>query len=179
MMKDPIQGVHTKMPSKISTERLFLDLLSLQDDSFILELVNTPGWLTFIGDWNIHSAEDAITYINKINNTPNFTYWTVRLKQSKQAIGVITFLKRSYLPHFDIGFAFLPQHCGHGYAYEAAKEVLSLMKRVPEHRFVLATTIPGNIHSVKLLTKLGFHFKVEMEQGGNKLHVYSTGKGAI
>lgn len=156
-----------------------MNLLSVQDDAFILKLVNTPGWLTFIGDRNIHSAEDAIAYINKINNTPNFIYWTVRLKPSKQPIGVITYLKRSYLSHFDIGFAFLPEHCFQGYAYEAAKEVLSMVKQVPEHRVVLATTIPGNINSVKLLTKLGFHFKVEIEEGGNTLHVYSSGEETI
>ncbi len=173
-MKDPIQNIQTIMPSKINTERLSLDLLSVQDDAFILELVNTPGWLTFIGDRNIHSTEDAIAYINKINSTPHFTYWTVRLKQSYQPLGVITFLKRSYLPHFDIGFAFLPKHCRQGYAYEAAKEVLSIVKRVPEHRVVLATTIPGNIKSVKLLTKLGFHYQNEIEEGGKALHVYST-----
>lgn len=176
-MKDPIQSVHTKMPSKITTERLSLDLLSVQDGGFIFELVNTPGWLDFIGDRNIHSTEGAIAYINRINNTPNFTYWTVRLKQSNQPIGVITFLKRNYLSHFDIGFAFLPEYCRHGYAYEAANEVLSLVKQVPEHRVVLATTIPGNINSIKLLMKLGFHFKVEMEQRGDTLHVYSAGEG--
>lgn len=173
-MKDPIQSVHTKMPSKITTGRLSMNLLSVQDDAFILKLVNTPRWLTFIGDRNIHSAEDAIAYINKINNTPNFIYWTVRLKQSNQAIGVITFLKRSYLSHFDIGFAFLPEHCGHGYAFEAASEVLSLVTRISEHSIVLATTIPANMTSINLLTRLGFRFKMEIEEGGIKLHVYSN-----
>ena len=154
-----------------------MDLLSVQDDTFILQLLNTPGWLTFIGDRNIHSVEDAIAYINKINSTPDFTYWTVRLKGSKQPVGVISFLKRNYLPHFDIGFAFLPHYCRHGYAYEAAKEVLSMVIRLPEHRVVLATTTPGNVNSVKLLTKLGFHFKVKMEEGDDTLHVYATGEG--
>lgn len=136
--------------------------------------MNTPGWLTFIGDRNIHTTEDASAYINKINSTANFTYWTVRLKQSKQPIGFITFLKRSYLSHFDIGFAFLPEHCGHGYAFEAAREVLSLVTRIPEHSIVLATTIPANKTSINLLTRLGFDFKIEIEEGGLKLHVYSN-----
>ncbi|MDQ6845643.1 MAG: GNAT family N-acetyltransferase [Bacteroidota bacterium] len=165
------------MQKKITTERLSLDLLTTEDYKFIRELTNTTGWLTFIGDRNIHQDEDAMAYITRINSTPDFTYWIVRLKQSNECLGIITFLKRNYLPHFDIGFAFLPEHCGQGYAYEAAGEVLSIVNRMPEHNAILATTIPENIISIKLLKKLGFYFKTEIEEGGHKLHVYSNDAG--
>ena len=98
------------MFTKISTERLSLDLLAPADAEFMQELLNTKGWLQFIGDRNIHSKEDAIKYINKINTTPNFYYWTVRLTDTHEPIGIISFIKRDYLEHFDIGFAFLPQY---------------------------------------------------------------------
>jgi RimJ/RimL family protein N-acetyltransferase len=42
------------------TERLLLRPFNTDDAPFILELVNSPGWLQFIGDRNIHSIEDAV-----------------------------------------------------------------------------------------------------------------------
>ena len=169
-----MQEINSSIPATITTERLSLDLLTVNDHAFMRELMNTRGWLTFIGNRNIHSDEDAISYINKINGNPDFTYWTVRLKQHDKPIGVITFLKRIYLPHFDIGFAFLPEYFGQGYAFEAAGQVLSIVKRLPAHATVLATTIPTNSSSIKLLTKLGFSFEKEIEEGDLKLHVYAN-----
>lgn len=174
IMQTTADGINSKIPVTITTERLLLELMTIQDHAFMRELMNTRGWLTFIGDRNIHSDEDAISYINKINSTPDFTYWLVRLKQPGKPIGVISFLKRSYLQHFDIGFAFLPEYCGQGYAYEAAAEALSILKRLPAYATVLATTIPANVSSVKLLTRLGFRFEKEIEEGGEKLHVYAN-----
>lgn len=151
-----------------------LNILTEGDHDFIHELVNTEGWLQFIGDRNIHSKEAAIADINKINGTPDFYYWVVRLKDTPRLVGIITFIKREYLTHFDIGFAFLPEYNGKGYAYEAAHEVLSFIKLQPQHQTVLATTLPGNVRSIKLLVNLGFHFDREIMVGNNQLCVYST-----
>ena len=167
--------MHAQMLTELTTERLSLHPLSAGDAGFIRELLNTQGWLRFIGDRNIHSAEDAITYINKINSTPNFYYWTVRLTGTHEPIGLISFIKRDYLEHFDIGFAFLPQYNGRGYAYEAAKKILSFVSSMPEHAVVVATTLPDNTNSIKLLQNLGFHFEKEIEVGSEKLEVYSNG----
>ena len=41
------------------------------------------------------------------------------------------------------------------------------------HSHILATTIPNNINSIKLLKKLGFQFDKEIETDNEKLHVYS------
>ena len=75
---------------------------------------------------------------------------------------------------FDVGFAFLPEFNGYGYAYEAAEKVLSIVAKDPRYSSVLATIIPHNTNSVRLLTKLGLHFEKEIETGGEKLHVYSN-----
>ncbi len=163
-----------KMQNKIITERLSLNLLTLDDRDFVKRLVNTPGWIKFIGDRNVHTDDDAVAYINKIRNTQNLYYWVVRIKNENTSIGIISFLKRDYLENFDIGFAFLPEYNGNGYAYEAAKKVLSIVSKNPQYAVVLATTIPQNINSIKLLTKLGLHFQKEIEVEKQKLHVYTN-----
>ena len=162
------------MEAIFSTQRLQLNLITETDQDFIIRLLNSDGWLQFIGDRNVHSTKDAIDYIQKIKNTADFFYWTVRLKATDNAIGIISFLKRSYLDHFDIGFAFLPEFTGQGYAYEAAGKVLSILSKTNLYSTVLATTLPGNNKSVRLLTKLGFHFEKEIEMQLDTLHVYSN-----
>ena len=162
------------MQNNLSTERLSLAILTLDDHEFISRLVNSKGWIEFIGDRNVHSKEDAIAYINKILGTENLFYWVVRQKTTGIPIGIISFLKRAYLDHFDIGFAFLPEYFGNGYALEAAKEVLSVVSLNPIYNPILATTIPDNTKSIKLLNKLGLHFQKEIEVGNERLHVYTT-----
>ncbi|MEP7143259.1 MAG: GNAT family N-acetyltransferase [Ferruginibacter sp.] len=161
------------MQNSFITERLSIDLVTINDDGFILELVNSKGWLDYIGDRGIHSKEEAVSYIEKILNNQNFTYWVVRLKDNNIPIGIISFIKRSYLKHYDIGFAFLPNFEGHGYGFEAAKEVLLKVIQHPEHLYILATTVPQNINSIKLLKKLGLQFNEEIKVENEMLQVYS------
>jgi RimJ/RimL family protein N-acetyltransferase len=164
------------MKTSIITERLLIDLLATSDEDFIFEIVNTKGWLKFIGDRNIHSKEDAAVYIKKILSNSNIIYYIVRLKENKIPAGIISFIKRDYLQHWDIGFAFLPKFEGRGYAFEAAKEVLLAAIKNPEHSNIFATTLPGNVSSIKLLKKLGLIFKEEIQVENELLHLYSGNK---
>ena len=71
---------NSRIQNSILTDRLMLEKLKVNDDDFILALVNSKGWIENIGDRNIYSKEDAIEYINKILWTENFIYWVVRSK---------------------------------------------------------------------------------------------------
>lgn len=158
---------------EIDTKRLVLNRLTTQDAGFIFSLVNTPGWIQFIGDRNILTEQDAIRYINKINGNPDIIYWVASLKPHKTKTGIITFIKRDYLDYHDIGFAFLPEFGGKGYAFEATTAILQHLQQNTPHETILATTIPSNEKSIKLLKRLGFHFLKEIENDSDYLSVYS------
>ena len=159
-------------PTLIKTQRLILKPLNLNDDQFILELLNTEGWIKFIGNRNIASQEDSKDYIQKILDNENIFYWTVQGKDSHENIGLVTFIKRDYLSHHDIGFAFLPGFQKMGYAYEATMAVLDKLISELNLSHILATTVPGNITSIKLLQKIGLVFEKEIEVEKEKLQVY-------
>ena len=163
------------MQTSYSTQRLSLTTLTTDDADFIMELVNTPEWIKFIGERNIKSNEDSIAYLQKIIDNPNVNYWIVNLQQQNIPIGIITFIKRDYLNHHDIGFAFLSKYTRQGYAYEATKIVLADVINNSVHSNILATTIKENYNSIQLLEKLGFNCSHEIEQGGEKLLVYEYG----
>ena len=145
--------------------------LSLNDAEFIFELLNSEGWLKFIGDRNIKSTEDAQNYIQKIMDNPKINYWVV--KSGDEKIGMISFIKRDYLDHHDLGFAFLPDHSNKGFAYEAAEKVLKELLQDQEYKIILGTTKTDNRSSIKLLEKLGFKYTREIENEGTMLSLYS------
>ncbi|RFM28714.1 GNAT family N-acetyltransferase [Deminuibacter soli] len=159
------------MQTPITTGRLSIERLSVSDSAFMVELLNSKGWLAFIGERHVHSKEDAEAYINKINGTPNFTYLVVKLKENRLPIGIISLIQRDYLPHIDLGFALLPGFMGAGYAYEGAHAVMEHMLQNVEK--LLAIALPQNTSSIQLLQKLGFAYEEAVTVNNEVLHVYA------
>ncbi|HMQ67352.1 MAG TPA: GNAT family N-acetyltransferase [Ignavibacteria bacterium] len=146
----------------IHTARLFLEPLSVKDSDFIIELVNTKGWRSFIGHRNINTRTEAAAYINKYASENDTNIWTVKLIETKTPIGIITLLKREYLKHKDLGFAFLPEYFNKGYAFEASDAVLKDLNKKNKCEIIEAITVPENLSSVRLLKKLGFDYDKEI-----------------
>jgi RimJ/RimL family protein N-acetyltransferase len=145
------------------TARLRLRELGDADAAFILELVNDPGWLRFIGDRNVHSLEDARGYIARgpaASYAKNgFGLWAVESRGSGEALGMCGLIRRDSLPHPDLGFAFLARHRGHGYAREASSAVVALARERFGIARLLAITDPDNTASRAVLEAVGFVFE--------------------
>lgn len=161
------------MEINYTTERLSLTKLGLDDYEFINQLVNTFEWKKFIGERNIKTEADAKNYVQKIMDNPNVVYWVVKSKTENVKIGIITLIKRDYLEHYDIGFAFLSEYTKNGYAYEATIAIINDAIENKNHNQILATTIKENINSIKLLDKLGLTFKNEIKAGNDLLQIYA------
>ncbi len=156
----------------LETERLFLSELFFQDSEFIVELVNDPAWIKFIGDREICSIDQARRFIDKafVNSYEKlgFGLYLVSLKEENTPIGICGFVKRDYLDFPDLGFAFLPDYRGLGYAFESAKALIQFGIGVLEFKTILAIAQPNNSRSIDLLQKLGFVFEKEIKQAVEK-----------
>jgi RimJ/RimL family protein N-acetyltransferase len=146
----------------LQTERLNLRRLSLDDAEFIVELLNDPSFLRFVGDKGVRTTDDARQYIltgpMSSYERHGFGLWLVELKGSKTPLGICGFLKRDMLSDVDIGFAVLPQHRGQGYAFESAVAVMDYGKNVLGLKRVVAITNDDNAGSIRLLEKIGLSF---------------------
>ncbi|MGN7820031.1 GNAT family N-acetyltransferase [Chitinophaga varians] len=156
----------------LQTERLFIEPITTHEAAFIFVLVNTPAWKQFIGDRHVHHINDAIGYIQRVIDNPDTDFRVVFRQQDHQPMGIVTLIKRTYLPHHDIGFAFLPEHASQGYAFEAASALLEAVKTDKAHTHILATTLPENRRSIHLLEKLGLHFSETIMYNGEELLLY-------
>ncbi len=167
----------------VETERLCLRELTPDDAAFILELVNEPAWLRFIGDRNVHSAADALGYIAKVRvdgyARHEFGLWAVTLKPSGEALGICGLVKRETLEHVDVGFAFLARHWGQGFAQESVAAVVRLAHERFALERVVAITDPDNASSQKVLERAGFRFerRVRLSEPGEELALYAHPPG--
>ena len=151
------------MNNIIETERLALREIALNDASFILTLLNTKGWLQFIGDRNVKTISEAENYISdrliKSYKAHAFGLYVVELKATDTSIGLCGLIKRDTLEDIDIGFAFLPEYNGFGYASEAAKSTLQFAFESLKLKKIVAITTPDNVSSIRLLEKIGLQFE--------------------
>jgi len=147
----------------LETERLVLVRLSKDDARFLLELLNEPSFLRFIGDKGVRTEADARLYVETgpLASYERFGFglWRVELKESGEPIGMCGLLKREALPDVDVGFAFLPRFWSKGYAFESASAVLAHARDALGLKRLLAITAPDNAPSIRLLEKLGFRFE--------------------
>ena len=88
-----------------------------------------------------------------------FGLYLVRRTVDGMRLGMCGLIKRPSLPHVDIGFAFLPQFTGQGYAFEAAMAVLHHARHDLNLTTIVAITAPDNQRSINLLQKLGLHYQ--------------------
>jgi len=169
----------------LETERLVLRRLTSDDAAFILELLNEPAFLENIGDRGARTLADARRYIARgpVASYRKFGFglYLVELKDSGAPIGICGLLKRDWLEHVDIGFAFLQKFWSRGYARESAAAVMHYgwtTLRLPR---IVAITKPTNQASITLLEKLGLRFEKIITQpdhsGENKLFAASAADG--
>ncbi|NEM97224.1 GNAT family N-acetyltransferase [Pontibacter burrus] len=169
------------MPTHIlQTERLNLRELTLQDAAFIVELLNSPGWLKYIGDRNIRTRAEAELYLQsgpiKSYRVNGYGLWLVKTKSEGKAIGLCGIIKRDILDHPDIGFAFLPEANGKGYAHEAAAATLAYAQTQLRLPTIEAITLPENDRSIRLLLKIGLNYSrtIIYPDTQEELHLYTT-----
>jgi len=152
----------------LETERLILKEFNLNDAEFILTLLNTPTFLQFIGDKNVHALEDAKMYLEegpmKSYEENGFGLWLVSKKEDNIPVGMCGLINRPTLIDIDIGFAFLPDYSGIGYGFEAASATMEYGKNGLGLDKVVAITDPSNTTSIKLLNKLGLHLEKTLEE---------------
>ena len=140
------------------TERLWIRPTTIHDSEFILELMNTPKWIEFIGDRNLHTVKDAEQYIkNKMLprlERLGFSNYTLIRKLDEVKVGCCGLYDREGVEGVDIGFAFLPAFENQGYGFESANRLIQAAKNDFGLKAVSAITSKNNFASQKLIEKL-------------------------
>jgi RimJ/RimL family protein N-acetyltransferase len=171
----PVDG-----PRELETPRLRLRRLVPGDAAFYLALVTDPAWIRFIGNKNLRSVDEARRSLVEgpiaMYGRTGHGLLCVERRADAVALGICGLIKRDTLPDIDIGFAFLPQHRGQGYAAESARAVLAHARDELRLARVVGITSPENADSRRLLEHLGLtHEKTYSMPGESRLTaLYAT-----
>jgi [ribosomal protein S5]-alanine N-acetyltransferase len=164
------------MNLNLETNRLIIRPITLDDHGFILNLVNTQGWIKFIGDRNVNNDQDAKIYIQKILDRSHCFYGVFENKETKIPMGIVTFLHRETQDYPDMGFATLPEFEGFGYTLEASRAFLDYL--LCDHDGVskiIAITKSDNLRSINLIKKLGLKY-FDNDTTDQQLSIYMISK---
>ncbi|NJM26337.1 MAG: GNAT family N-acetyltransferase [Bacteroidia bacterium] len=168
------------MMTVLTTSRLVLREFGIEDATFIIELLNSPGWLQYIGDRNVKTIEQAVAYLNegplRTYREFGFGLSCVTIKETGEPIGMCGLLRRGNLDHPDVGYAFLSAYHGQGYAEEIVGAMLVHARTYHRFSTIYAITLPNNSASIRLLEKLKMRYVKTLEYPGSfeQLSLYST-----
>lgn len=144
----------------------------------MVELMNEPAFLEYIGDRGVRSTEDAVDYLKEgpLQSYKQHGYglYLVERKSDNQPVGVSGIKKRDYLEMPDLGYAFLKKYRGRGLATEAARAVLRHASEQCNIHRLAAITSPDNEASIRLLLNVGFAFeeKVKLPEFESHTNLY-------
>lgn len=164
----------------IITDRLIINEFSEADAPFLVQLMNSPSYIEYIGDRGIRTDDQAADYISS-KIMPSYTndgygFYLARLRHMDFPIGLVGVVKRDILDVPDLGYALLEEYSGMGYAYEACMGVIDHCTNDLLMPVLQAVTTDDNVASTRLLSKLGFrrsHITDWYE--GESIQVYTLG----
>ena len=147
----------------LETPRLVLRQLTTADAPFILELLNDPAFMRFIGDRGVRTSAAARQYIVEGPVASYVRYgfgmYLTEQRADGAAIGLSGLVKRDYLDLVDLGFAFLPAYRSQGYASEAALAVMGHARSEYGLARLGGLVSPDNAASIRVLEKIGMRFE--------------------
>ena len=156
----------------IKSKRLTIRPLTKADNQFLLELLNSKGWLDNIGDREVRTTIQAEKYISVILKKDSLQYMVIEKLDTSIPIGILSFMKRDQIEYPDFGFALLPSYHRQGYALEASLRYLHHLFSNDSKLTIAAICKKENTPSIHLLEKIGFTFNDILMKDKEPLNLY-------
>ncbi len=169
---------------KIETPRVIISHLLPDDNShceFIVALYNSPLFIADSGKTGVDTPAIAQRFINGrvkgLHSKYGYGIYLVSLKEDSRPIGIVSLVKGDAIESFpapDVGFAFLPEATGKGYATEAARALLDYAGNELGVKEVFAFCKPHNAKSRGVMERLGMEYR-----GVKKLKMFGSEESAV
>ncbi len=152
------------MTDFLETERLILRPFCAADAGMVFALNGDPEVMRYLPKDEVYAseaqaAEFLVSYIEK-SIALSFARWAVVRKSDLRTLGWCG-LRRVEDDEVDLGFRFLREHWGKGYATESGQRWLKYGFGPGGLAEIVAKAASGNIGSQRVLTKLNFERRPE------------------
>jgi len=155
----------------IETKRTYIREFEIEDGPGVLAFSRDQLVTRFTGDaglvTNLDEAKAVITQVWKPEYKQyGYGRWAVVHKESGQVMGFCGFKHDKKLAMPDMGYRFLPQFWGKGYASETASACVDYGQKALGIEAFFGDVMPENIASIKVLEKLGLKFSHLIQEDG-------------
>lgn len=163
------------MSIQIETQRLLLREMTDDDAPGMFALDSDPKVLTYLNSQphtDIAQSLAVIHFVQQQYRDNGIGRWAVLLKDTNTFIGWAG-LKLNKTPlnghvnYLDLGYRFIPEYWGKGYATEASRVSLSYGFKILKAPVIYAAVMLGNEASQNVLEKVGFRPVNEFVWDGN------------
>jgi RimJ/RimL family protein N-acetyltransferase len=164
----------------METTNLILRRFTLDDAEAWLPLISLPEIIRYTGDTPASSVDEAREVLRTRPLCDYAVHGYGRMAVIEKASGrLVGFSGLKYvaeLDEVDIGYRFLPDCWGKGYATENARAVMEQGAREHGIHRVVGTVHPDNPASGRVLEKLGLRFKrvLEPDDDGVAFRLFAT-----
>ena len=167
------------MRTILETSRLLLREMSEGDTDNIYRLNSSPKVMRYLAPEPILKNREEALELLRERIIPQYGLhgvgrWAVLLREGDTFIG---YAGLKYLPEqreYDLGYRFLDNHWGHGYATEAAAAVLSYGRLHLAGRRIAGKAFVQNLASIHVLEKIGMKFEGYEPYKGGTVAVYTA-----
>lgn len=144
------------------TDRLILRLQTMEDAQNLVEMNSDPDVVRFTGDGYLKNIQEAQTLLEE----RVFDQWKIyRMGRFAVTLKDGTFLGWCGLKfhpetdEVDLGYRFMKQYWGKGYATESSRASLNYGFNTLKLDRIIAKAMPENKDSLKVMQKLGMTFR--------------------
>ena len=156
------------------TDRIIMRELLLSDSQKMFEMDSDPEVHLYLGNkpnTHISESEENIRFIRQQYEENGIGRWAVIDKESNEFVGwgglkFITTETNNRIHFYEVGYRFLKQHWGKGYATESAKAALKYAFEELKLTHVYAMAEGGNAGSRHALQKSGFKITEQFDHEG-------------
>jgi [ribosomal protein S5]-alanine N-acetyltransferase len=163
------------MTGQLETQRLILRELDFSDQKDLFEMDSDPEVHLFIGNNPVKSMDEITGVIQMLRaqyKENGIARWAVVDKITKECVGWsgLKYVNQSVnnvRNFYELGYRFKRKHWGKGFATESSIAVVNYGFENLKIDAIFAMTDPKNENSIKVLTKLGFHFLETFDYEGD------------
>jgi [ribosomal protein S5]-alanine N-acetyltransferase len=160
------------MVNMVFTERCELHILNDSDTYRIKKLYDNEHVRKYLG--GTVSEESFKHRFDEMQHSPNKEhYWTIFNKSTQEFMGMVFLDTYHDGVHTEIGYQFLPEFWGKGFAREVIKAVIQYGFQTKELKKVVAETQSQNQASCRLLVSVGMRFEGTIQRFGNEQSIFS------
>jgi len=168
------------MPATIETPRLLLRPLTLDDAAAYWPLLRLPEVLRYVGEAPKTSVDEVRRILQAAPLTDYAVHGYGRMacieKSSGNLVGFSGLKYLADLRETDIGYRFLPECWGKGYATESAQALIAQGRAQHGLARIVGLVDPANGASRRVLEKLGLVYERDLDEaeGHGMMRLYAT-----